>query len=354
MRYSEIIKELRRNPDKNIKTSPSEQLAEFAKDPDAYLSMTKIDKIGINPHNDYNTPIGIYTYPADYAYGQIGDSNNFKNLPYAGEHPYAWIIKPTKPRAGLNLNTYAYGMSDFDHDSKLLRKFLSNRLDEEDIEQVLGMGERTAIIKEPGGYIWNTTRLISLKLSSGDNTSYLPNGTKKSTIIWNRILMKVLGYPYAADHGEGIIHEYEPTQAVFFDVSAFNTLERIDLKREQERGPPKKFKKIDRAANVAHKTNLIQRPKKAELASVNIDPKDQGRIHRLYGSHVNLGNWLRVKNLLPAIQKQILSRYSDIAFLKGKEFYTLFTPTNAAEFSEDEISQFEVIDLTEFFKQHYT
>ena len=65
------LDEARRNPDKNKKLAGHAGAVQFlqglGKDITDYgVSMTTLPKLGINPGSKYNTPVGIYFYPADY------------------------------------------------------------------------------------------------------------------------------------------------------------------------------------------------------------------------------------------------------------------------------------------------
>ena len=83
MQFKDFISEARRNPDQNPKIPVVNQLKKIFKDNYEYyydprdvvreyhddlyfVSMTKVDKLGINPTSKYNTPLGIYAYPLSY------------------------------------------------------------------------------------------------------------------------------------------------------------------------------------------------------------------------------------------------------------------------------------------------
>jgi len=70
-----------------------------------YLSFTSIEKLGINPMSTYNTPIGIYAYPASYVLsmtrggGRDDDTlwSPDQDLPFAGEKPYIQVFTARNP-----------------------------------------------------------------------------------------------------------------------------------------------------------------------------------------------------------------------------------------------------------------
>ena len=104
MRYQEIITELRKNPSQNPKIDAVKSLVDrhnhtddkIAGTTNLFVSMTAINKLGINPKSGYETPIGIYAYPSDYVVKRIGgEQGSFNRLPYVGEHPYVNLFNET-------------------------------------------------------------------------------------------------------------------------------------------------------------------------------------------------------------------------------------------------------------------
>lgn len=96
MRIREIT-EARKNPELNPKTSINDIIiaatdkttSDIAGIKNLFVSFTAIDKLGINPKSTYATPLGIYSYPAEYvaelaAAGQDMD----QTVPFAGGQPF--------------------------------------------------------------------------------------------------------------------------------------------------------------------------------------------------------------------------------------------------------------------------
>ena len=71
MKVREIISELRKNPEQNVKSTPDEQLAELVSrygDTNLFVRLSGVSKFGANPIATYeSTPLGFYGYPVDYA-----------------------------------------------------------------------------------------------------------------------------------------------------------------------------------------------------------------------------------------------------------------------------------------------
>lgn len=95
MKITELL-EARKNPEQNPKVSVNQRVIdalnattdEVANTPNLFVSFTKLDKLGVNPLSEYDTPIGIYAYPAQYVDEVVGKYNPMNKLPFAGDSPY--------------------------------------------------------------------------------------------------------------------------------------------------------------------------------------------------------------------------------------------------------------------------
>ena len=214
MRYYEIV-EARRNPEQNPKVSTLEELEKYAGRDDVFVSFTSDvgkmshgnngkniggSKLGINPKSEWDTPIGIYTYPVDYVLRKKG------KVPFAEKEPFLYVVQPTKPLLDLN----NYSETDFKRDSeKLIDMGFADTRNE---------GIKTAKFDTPAAHLWNWTRLaVFLPMS---------NNSSRASVQWPKIL-RSLGYLGAIDLGSGLIHPNEPIQAVFFSLDAVKVLEVI-------------------------------------------------------------------------------------------------------------------------------
>jgi hypothetical protein len=261
--------ELRRNHKVNFKKSFLEELKKYEGQSDIFVSFTadvgieshmKPDslltanvsghKIGVNPKSTYyETPIGIYTYPIDYVLELHG------KVPFAGNQPFIHILSLAVPTDNiLMLDSYTNNHLDQDIESlveymedfkKENPQFIPPKLkaykDQDyynktkqitrfnDPRATIDYAIREAIVKSPGGYIWNITRVLA-------NTIKLHTDIDENAVsTWNKIF-RILGYQGAVDNGAGIIHHNEPTQAVFFSIKAFKVVETIrNIKPENPR-----------------------------------------------------------------------------------------------------------------------
>lgn len=215
--------EKRRNPEINKKEDKLSVLKKYAGQDDIFVSFTTVHKIGINPKNQYKTPIGIYTYPIDYVLELKGD------VPFAGEYPNIWAVR-LKPELNY-LVASEYTKKDFENDINKLAIFGEN------IPK--GYAKATALVNKPAGYIWNITRILALILDNKNKGVITPPITNSTftkylereqddtsyTIQWNKIF-RTLGYAGFIDsNNEGIIHTNETTQAVFFSKVSFDIIE---------------------------------------------------------------------------------------------------------------------------------
>jgi len=57
-----------------------------------YVSLTSIQKLGINPQSNFSTPIGIYSYPAEYA-----ATTGISKLPFAAAQPFIQVFSAKNP-----------------------------------------------------------------------------------------------------------------------------------------------------------------------------------------------------------------------------------------------------------------
>lgn len=278
--------EARRNKDVNVKVSKMDALRKYAGQEDVFVTFTsdvgakshmgKTDpytdfgtyrrkgelhnasghKLGINPKSEYETPLGIYAYPIDYVLELDG------KVPFAHKEPFLNVFRS----AGNILNLSEVTSKDVaEMTAKLRQHEVFKSLDVE-------RAKRWSKVSSAGGQFWNITRIAAQLLAvkgseddlqyinySGkfgqhdesdeqdddDDYGYDPQdddddqeddvheslneaASRRSTSVqWGK-LMRDLGYTGAVDFGSGIVHENEPTQAVFFSKEGVRLIEVID------------------------------------------------------------------------------------------------------------------------------
>jgi len=265
--------EARSNPELNPKEETGHagavtKLQKFSRDALKRIgvSMTQIDKIGVNPRSIYNTPNGVYFYPADY-YLTVKAKRRPETLPFMDDAPNIQIFKFPEPV--LFLDTYT--IDDFHRDitkltkaldkvpglvDKFKRRFIynsklslwANNLVKKSgnsyvKDETVGfapyfeyLAERSvtdAKNQSPGGIIWYVTWQLCQDLSDVINS--------RAANIWNWVLREKMGYNTVVDYEQGIIYPDEPTQGVVLQTSAIQLIASIsnqtpiaDLRSELE------------------------------------------------------------------------------------------------------------------------
>ena len=247
------ILEARRNPELNPKIGPYTQLKKYTDDPSIFISFTEIDKIGINPQSNYNTPIGIYTYPLQaswekYKVEKIFDRSAgsteeptvqternviFRAFPFASENPYIQVVQAKKPLTDLqdftkgDLQNAVYQISKIIKESNAdsVIKTRAAETFKDDLVKKIREGRANPLVNTPGGLFWWLTK----ECVEIDVVGKLLGKNYKSKIpmrVWN-YLLRDLGHDGFIDKGDGIIHRGEPTQAVFLHRKAFKKIDMI-------------------------------------------------------------------------------------------------------------------------------
>lgn len=237
MRIIDII-EARKNPEQNPKTSVNDviydELLKMKGDKSGYstiggvtnlfVSFTKIPKLGINPGSTYNTPNGIYAYPAEYVMKTVGTDDPMNMLPFAGDQP--WVNLFTVYNDVINIKTVS--KTDYQWLISVLEKLFvkTGIMPENEFKDIVDNADTEAAKAGYwGGQLWYVTMKIAEYLSK-------TRGGKRNN-IWNSIWRR-MGYVGVVDTGAGIIHEGEPTQAVFFDLSEIDVRTRVANKYSPE------------------------------------------------------------------------------------------------------------------------
>lgn len=255
MRLYELI-EARRNPSQNDKKTGHEgalQLLSSIKFLNNYgISMTSLPKLGINPHSTYNTPLGVYFYPANYYYDT---KKKHEPLEFMDEAKYIQILKIT----GNILHIDTMDHNEYQQCIKTLMGMVptlsSNYGLPGDwlytyIASVIRTAPSEARVDSYGGYLWNilynlsttlaraktptnTTKKVKPKNDDDDDDDDIYKVTpqkvtmaERDTIIWNKLLRQ-LGYDAVMD-AEAIIHENEPVQGVVLNPSKIQHIATID------------------------------------------------------------------------------------------------------------------------------
>jgi hypothetical protein len=230
MKIYDLLSELRRNPEQNIKQEGHAAAVDFLStlspnDLKYYgVTLTHLPKLGINPRSEYNTPLAICFYPADY---YLEKKSSGRKMEFQDSAPYIQIIEIVDNFVEIDqLSTT--GFSDA---IKKLYKLIPNlastfKVDEQQLEKDLAEiivdsthGARTT---QPGSRLW----YILMRLSSDLTNDDLDDDriiAKRTSVVWNKLL-RMIGYDVILDNGSGILHPSEPFQGMAFTPTAVKTV----------------------------------------------------------------------------------------------------------------------------------
>jgi hypothetical protein len=238
MKISDILTELRKNPDQNPKVTVNtelatalDQISEYGNPTNLFISFTAVDKLGINPQSKYLTPIGIYAYPAEYVADSISSERPMTDLPFAGDSPYATIFKSQGNIIQLD-KMDNYQVSDY---YRKIAKYWSQvsgrdwKTSVDEVEDIINQaGNKATFGNRPGGRFWHVTREVAIMLANVNKPPQKPAASivYPHRVSWNT-LFRAIGIAGCVDSGVGIIHTAEPHQAVFFDIGAVDVIKRV-------------------------------------------------------------------------------------------------------------------------------
>lgn len=274
MQFKDFISEARRNPDQNPKIPVIQQLKKIFKDnydyddprdvvreghDDLYfVSMTKVDTLGINPTAKYNTPLGIYAYPLSYVLHKVEENSivdsdqTLKSLPFAGASPFANVFKTDYNRNLVCLNKQNFDSVTFNYYVRKVGTYLArfrieqmekrfgDKMNDEKreiywkssvdmVEEWADKSEGSARVQTWGGRFWYVTMKAADMMAMSSGKEQKEGKVSPDSLLWNK-LFREIGIDGVVDYGEGIIHGAEPTQAVFFSKEPIEVVARFDNK----------------------------------------------------------------------------------------------------------------------------
>lgn len=247
MRFIEFT-EARSNPSQNPKTYINDVFINLLDQTtntvggikNLFTSFTEVDKLGINPKSKFNTPMGIYAYPVSWVVKTLGRERSTGTLPFAGDQPYVNVFNAT----GNILNVATVKQSDLSPYYKKIAQVWATHFGKDikqataDIKNILADAATDATVKTPGGKFWFVTMTVANDITTGSS---------KPMMTWAK-LFRQIGIDGVVDcgtngAGKSIIHENEPTQAVFFSVNAIannkrynNTTSPSEISSRQQMG----------------------------------------------------------------------------------------------------------------------
>lgn len=243
----------RKNPELNKKLGTFNELKQLKESTDKqlFVSFTDIDKLGINPSSKYDTPIGIYAYTIDYVL-----EHEINNVPFAGERKFINVFYAN----GTVLNLSEMELTDDliqrlkDAYYKLLRKNIDG-FERVDIYDMVDseIHRVSKLHSKPGRIFWYASH--NLCTDYYKMIEEIHGSSVHIPAVWNK-LMRYANIDGAVDYGDGIIHENEPNQAVFFSTSNIKLLKRIDNNKKEGNNNDQDFKeKIKEIKEFAKRTH---------------------------------------------------------------------------------------------------
>ena len=253
MRAHELL-EKRSNPElNNERHGHATVLKYLERIPDGELdqygiSMTQIPKLGINPQSKYETPIGVYFYPARYYFRRKQNGNY---LPFQDNAEYIQLFKFGGNVLDLQNTDVAPLFGRLNKIIPQLSKAygISGSTLHVNIDMWFKEADSEAKVSTAGGKFWYLLWKLSGQLSVGkanmDRVSKKKSAATHNPwegkitadtmpLIWNK-LFRLLGISAAIDMGYEIIHENEPTQGVVFDPSKILSVKTFENKAEAGR-----------------------------------------------------------------------------------------------------------------------
>ena len=247
MRYSEIIAEARRRSDVNLTIPVNAWINNYFREVEQkgdsvgnsvvlnlFVSLTAIPKLGINPRSHYNTPLGIYAYPAEYVFQKVGRKLPLDKLPFAGDEPWVNIFRVSEDSNVIDLDEVTEDMYNeyCQRFYEILNKRFSIVVTNKVFARFKEEAKTEARVKTPGGRLW----YVSMQTSKA-----ITDPGKSNSITWNKLFRDV-GIDGFIDMGKGIIHPSEPTQAVFFSMKPIQVLDRVENKYSPDTIEKQKYK----------------------------------------------------------------------------------------------------------------
>ena len=254
-----LVREARKNPKLNPKISVNEYIKQHldnAKDipgtniKNSFVSFTEVDKLGVNPDSEWNTPLGIYSYPSSYVVAKMGSDKGMRFLPFAGDNPYANIFSVK----GNIIDLSAMSEQELgNYNRKMVDVFIktagitpgSGHVNM--LENIFIQAPALAKISNPGGKFWFITMEVADLLMTAEQTRRQWKSGQHH-VSWNK-LFREIGLDGCIDSGDGIIDIPEPVQAAFFSIKSIDKNQRVhnrfspaDLEASMARGKDKRKK----------------------------------------------------------------------------------------------------------------
>jgi len=196
--------------------------------PQYAFTMTQLNKVGVNPKSEYNTPLGVYFYPLTH---EMYKSLINDKLPFASEMKNVNLVKlnnldspkwlrVSDRNQSINLEALQMKAYNFFDDSNK-KKIARAENDEYTFETALEEWERWTKRESKfssTSLLFSFCAFLIKKVDLKSSSSKVAPGRR-----FNQVL-RHLGFIGVYDSGKGVIHENEPEQLVALEPSAYTVI----------------------------------------------------------------------------------------------------------------------------------
>jgi ADP-ribose pyrophosphatase YjhB (NUDIX family) len=213
--WRNFLTEKKKRPE-NVNIPILKRLERFSDDDNYFVSFTDLEKIGVNPNNRFSTPIGVYAYNLKDLWQDWVSGDRF----FGDDRKYVNLIRLNTDRV-LNLSSYANYSKDINFLKDVYEKSIKKKVGKNFEEFVEDVKQNADLYKydNQASEIWGVSQAIA-----ETDQSRVGQYTKRSTIIWNKIL-RDMGYDAVVDKGSNI-HILQSSQAVFLVPSSYELIGR--------------------------------------------------------------------------------------------------------------------------------
>jgi hypothetical protein len=179
-----------------------------------FVHFSDLNKVGLNPKYNQDTPMGIYAYPITKSF--IDDLHNDKAF-FADNRTYAHIVVPKDSSKIIDINAVSIDDAVTFTNRIIDSSPLLIDMPYIDRRQFIKLTEY-AEVKTIGGRLWYLTHRMSDELNVKRSSSTM--------FSWNKLFRRI-GIDGVVDYEHSVIRLHEPPQAVFFTTLAIDHVDTV-------------------------------------------------------------------------------------------------------------------------------
>ena len=220
--------ELRREPNINVKATTIEQMRKYSGNNNITVSFSPIQKIGIYPMSDWDTPNGVYAYQLNQYKSMLDARDSIDGIfPFGSERPYIFVLETT---ASNPLN-FDKNISDADFNKYIHFIMQQFNVPQEEIDVILSDRQKRRLPTNSQQLYYMMRKVLF------DRRTMNMLSHNSSTNTFNKLL-RIFGFDAVIDNGHGVLHSgVEPIQVVYLTPSAYKIKDTIrnDLLHREDR-----------------------------------------------------------------------------------------------------------------------